>query len=386
MPGAFETLLWHYQHRTAEALSQHQAGVPVVGFTSNTVPWELIRASGCFPVLLAPTLDTLKDPTPLADPLMEPVFESRIRALFEAVLSGAWHFLQLVVIPRTSEPEHKLYLYLREVERQKLSGALPPLCLYDLLHTRSPISRKYGFDRTRDLITRLRQIGPVHRKSLSKAVTESNRARAALRRLQNLRTGDAPRISGTDALAISGALYFMDRAAYAKLANRACREIKSAKPLRGPRLLIKGTPLHHPRLHQALEAHGAVVTAEDDWWGARAAGANLVSTGSVNSLVRSIFENYYLRVPSPRVSPAAAADRWFQKAVTHGIDGVVFYLPPDDDVYGWDYPRQRDFVRARGIPSLLIREEAGRGLSPELSGRVREFVETARRSRHASRV
>jgi len=386
MPGAFETLLWHYQHRTAEALSQHQAGVPVVGFTSNTVPWELIRASGCFPVLLAPTLDSLKDPTPLADPLMEPVFEPRIRALFEAVLSGVWHFLQLLVIPRTSEPEHKLYLYLREVERQKLSAAVPPLCLYDLLHTRSPISQKYGLDRTRDLIRRLRQIGPVHRKSLSKAVTESNRARTALRRLQNLRTGDAPRISGTDALAISGALYFMDRAAFAKLANRVCREIKSAKPLRGPRLLIKGTPLHHPRLHQALEAHGAVVTAEDDWWGARAAGANLVTAGSVNSLVRSIFENYYLRVPSPRVSPAAAADRWFQKAVTHGIDGVVFYLPPDDDVYGWDYPRQRDFVRARGIPSLLIQEEAGRGLSAELSGRVREFVETARRSRHASRV
>lgn len=180
----------------------------------------------------------------------------------------------------------------------------------------------------------------------------------------------------------------MDRGAYAKLANRACREIKSAKPLRGPRLLIKGTPLHHPRLHQALETHGAVVTAEDDWWGARAAGANILSTGSMNSLVRSIFENYYLHAPSPRVSPAAAADRWFQKAVKRGIDGVVFYLPPDDDVYGWDYPRQRDFVRARGIPSLLIREEASRGLSAELNGRVREFVETARRRHHihASRV
>jgi benzoyl-CoA reductase/2-hydroxyglutaryl-CoA dehydratase subunit BcrC/BadD/HgdB len=386
MPGAFETLLWHYQHRTAEALSQHQAGVPVVGFTSNTVPWELIRASGCFPVLLAPALDALKSPTPFADPLMEPVFEPKIRALFEAVLSGAWHFLQLLVIPRTSEPEYKLYLYLREVERQKLSVAVPPLCLYDLLHTRSPISRKYGLDRTRDLIGRLRQIGPVHGKSLSKAVAESNRARAALRRLQSLRTGEAPRISGTDALVISGALYFMDRAVYAKLANRACREIKSAKPLRGPRLLIKGTPLYHPRLHQALEAHGAVVTAEDDWWGARAAGANILSAGSIHAFVRAIFENYYLSAPSPRVSPAAAADLWFQEAVKHGIDGVVFYLPPDDDVYGWDYPRQRDFVRACGIPSLLIREEASRGLSAELNGRVGKFVETARRSRHASRV
>lgn len=386
MPGALETLLWHYQNRSAEALSQHKAGVPVVGFTSNTVPWELIRAAGCFPVLLAPGPDTLGNPTPFADPLMEPVFEGRIRAIFDAILSGAWHFLRLLIIPRTSEPEHKLYLYLREVERQKLSGAVPPLYLYDLLHTRSPISRNYGLARTKDLIERLKQIGPVHGKSLSNAVMESNRARAAWRRLQNLRMGDAPRISGTDALVISGALYFMDRVTYAKLVNRACRETKSSKPLRGPHLLIKGTPLHHPRFHQALEAHGAVVTAEDDWWGARAADANIRSAHSLQALVRGVFENCYLRAPSPRVAPAAAADLWFQKAVKRGIDGVVFYLPPDDDVYGWDYPRQRDFVRASGIPSLLIREDASRDLSIEMNGRLRAFIEAAHRSRYGSRA
>jgi benzoyl-CoA reductase/2-hydroxyglutaryl-CoA dehydratase subunit BcrC/BadD/HgdB len=383
MPDAFETLFWHYQHRSAEALSQHKAGVPIVGFTSNTVPWELIRAAGCFPVLAAPAFEACDNPTPLADPLMERVFESRIRILFDDILSGAWHFLKLLIIPRTSEPEYKLYLYLREVERQKLSGALPPLWLYDLLHTRTPISRKYGFDRTKHLMRRLTQIGAVNGKSLLESVTESNRARAAFRRLQNLRSGDAPRIRGTDAFAISGALYFMDRGSYAKLVDKLCRETKSAKPLRGPRLLIKGTPLHHLRLHQALESHGAVVTAEDDWWGARAAEAQISSARSENALVQAIFKNYYLCAPSPRVSPASAADLWFRKAVTRGIDGVIFYLPPDDDVYGWDYPRHRDFVRARGIPSLLIREDASRGLSAETNGRVQEFVDAIHRRSHA---
>ncbi|HXW63069.1 MAG TPA: 2-hydroxyacyl-CoA dehydratase family protein [Candidatus Acidoferrales bacterium] len=383
MPGAFETLLWHYQNRSAEALSQHNAGVPVVGFTSNTVPWELIRAAGCFPVLLDPGLDSLAEPTPRADPLMEPVFESRIRHIFDAILSGTWRFLQLMIIPRTSEPEYKLYLYLREVERQNLTDAVPPLCLYDLLHTRSPISRKYGLDRTKDLIERLKRIGPISGKSLLESVRESNRARAALRRLHNLRAGDAPRIAGADALAISGALYFMNRVTYAKLVDRVCREIQTAKPLRGPRLLIKGAPLNHPYLHRVLEANGAVVTAEDDWWGARAGEAKIGSYRTAMSSVRAVFENYYLCAPSPRVSPASAADAWFQKSVKRGIDGVIFYLPPDDDVYGWDYPRHRDFARARGLPSLLIREEAGRGLSLETNGRVRDFVEAIHRRRHA---
>jgi hypothetical protein len=386
MPGAFETLLWHYQHRAAEALLKHQAGVPVVGFTSNTVPWELVRAAGCFPVLVDPGFDAPEAPAGLAEPLMEPVFDSRTRRIFTSILSGAWKFLRLLIVPRTSEPEYKLYLYLREVERQKLSDAIPPLFLYDLLHTRAPISKKYGLDRTGDLARRLTEIGPLNAKTLSSAVAQSNRARASLRRLQNLRTGEAPRISGTDALAISGALYFTDRAPYAKLVDSLCRERQSAKPLGGPRLLIKGTPLGHLKLHEALEARGAVVTAEDDWWGARAVEGVIRSARGTKPILRAIFENYYLRASSPRVSPAAAADSWFAKAVKRRIDGVVFYLPPEDDVYGWDYPRQRDFVSACGIPSLLVREDAGAGLSPRAGAEIERFVERAKRSRRVSRA
>lgn len=385
MSGAFEKLLWHYQHRSAEALAQHNAGVPVVAFTSNTVPWELIRAAGCFPVLIGPELGVSYQPNPLADSLIEPVFDSRIRTIFGDIFSGAWSFLRLLIIPRTSESENKLYLYLREVARQKLTDNQPTLYLYDLLHTRSPISRKYGFDRTKDLVRRLGKIGSISVKSLSNSIKESNRARAALRRLHNLRRGEKPRICGSDAHAITGALYFMDRKEYARLVDEVCRESRSARPLRGPRLLIKGTPLHHARLHQALEAHDALVVAEDDWWGSRAADGNIAPGRGTASLVRAIFDNYYLRTPSPRVSPAAAADRWFQKAVRQRVDGVIFYLPPDDDVYGWDYPRQHDFLRGHAIPSLLIREDASRGLSGDTAARVREFVETIRRRPRASR-
>lgn len=385
MSGAYAKLCWHYQNRSAEALAQHKAGVPVVGFTSNTVPWELVRAAGCFPVLIGPELGTLDKPTPFADSLMEPVFDSRIRTIFNEILSGAWSFLRLLIIPRTSEPENKLYLYLREVARQKLTDKQPPVYLYDLLHMRSPISRKYGFDRTKDLVRRLGEIGSISVKSLSNTIKESNRARAALRRLHNLRRGEKPRICGSDAHAITGALYFMDRKEYARLVDEVCRESKAARPLRGPRLLIKGTPLHHARLHQALEAHDAVVVAEDDWWGSRAADATIVPARGSASVVKAILENYYLHAPSPRVSPAAAADRWFQNAVRR-VDGVVFYLPPDDDVYGWDYPRQRDFLHKRAIPSLLIREDASRGLSDDTTARVQEFLKTIRRRPHASRV
>ena len=386
MPGAIEPLLWHYQNRSAEALAQHQAGVPVVGFTSNTVPWELIRAAGCFPLLLAPDLNELGGPTPLADAIMEPVFESKIRTICNGILSGRWNFLKLLIVARTSEPEYKLYLYLREAERQKFSAAIPPLWLYDLLHTRTPISRTYGLARTQELAERLKQIGSITAPSLAAAIAESNRARTALRHLQNLRAAGAPRISGSDALAISGALYFMGRAAHAKLVEAACREIKATKPLPGPRLLIKGTPLHHPKLHQALESQGAVVTAEDDWWGARAAGPNIPCAragmppcGKSLKITSSMHPAPGCGLPPPRINGSrqlSAVESTVWSSICRRTTMSI----------GWDYPRQRDFVAARGIPSFLIREDAGRGLSALTAAQIQHFIQSIRRGRHVSRT
>ena len=120
--------------------------------------------------------------------------------------------------------------------------------------------------------------------------------------------------------------------------------------------MITGSSLNHRGLHQALEKHGAVVVAEDDWWGSRSAGED-IDDGS-NDLLKAIFEKYYLDTPSPRLFPFEIADAWFQQASTDGIDGVVFYLPPEDCVAGWDYPRRRRYLDERGIPHLLVREDA----------------------------
>ena len=47
-----ERLTWHYEKPAAEAMASAANGIPVVGITSNTVPWELIRAAGAFPCVI----------------------------------------------------------------------------------------------------------------------------------------------------------------------------------------------------------------------------------------------------------------------------------------------------------------------------------------------
>ena len=367
--SAVERLTWHYQYPFAQAIEKAGEGTPVAGMTSNTVPWELLRAAGYFPLMLNPA----RGPLPLADRFMEDgVFAGRVRGIFEGLASGAWPFLNLVMIPRTSEQEHKLFLYLREMTRQRFAAGLPDLYLYNLLHARSPEAERYGLDRTRELKRYLedrtgRSIEPT---ALAQAVCESNRACQAIGKLRNLRERPEPQLTGAEALALIGAAYFMDRTEYARLAAEAVNEIAQRPPVRGARLLVKGTPLHHTGLHRAIEAHRAVVVGEDDWWGSRAITKEITAEGDA---LRDIFETYYRDVPSPRVFPRDIENEWFLAAAAQ-VEGVVFYLPPEDDVLGWEYPGLRKALDQRGIPSLLVREEAVEGLSPEGHQKVEEFV------------
>jgi benzoyl-CoA reductase/2-hydroxyglutaryl-CoA dehydratase subunit BcrC/BadD/HgdB len=361
-------LTWHYENPEAEARAA--AGtIPVVGMTSNTVPWELIRAAGAFPCMVNSGDPNHPD---IGAFMEESVFEERIRAIFGAAISGDLRYLSLLLIPRTSEQEYKLYLYLREVARQCPGRRIPPLYLYDMLHTRSPESYAYGLERTLCLKVRLEELTgkTIEDQELLHAIKESNIARDAMQNLLSLREKD-PRITGTEALTFLGASYFFSRDAYARLVDEAVEMLKDRNPLAGRRMMIAGSSLNHRGLHQAVEQHGAVVVAEDDWWGSRAAGENIAYESG--NLLKAVFDKYYLDAPSPRLFPSEIADAWFQEKSTNEIDGVIFYLPPEDCVAGWDYPRRRNYLDEKRIPHLLVRENA-RSISEECGQRIENFV------------
>lgn len=375
--GAAMQLAWHYENPMAQALEAYREGVPVVGLTSNTIPWELVHAAGFFPVMLRSS----QSATPTAEEYMEKnVFHARIRQIFDSLVRGEWDFLRAVVLPRTSEQEYKLFLYLREVAREHPRDGMPPVYLYDLLHSRSPESHAYGLTRTEKLKKQLEEIAgrPIATRNLLEEVAESNAARAAVRRLLRLRQR-TPRLTGTEALPLIGAYWFMARAQYVKLALNAAEILTRRETLPGVRLLVKGAPLDGVWLHAALETHGAIVVAEDDWWGTRSVGTDIDAR---NDVLKAIFEHYYSEAPSPRVFPPEVADRWFQSSVTDGIDGVVFYLPLEDYVAGWDYPRHKRFLDGLGIRSLVVREDAEAGeLSLEEHESVERFVREIARKR-----
>ena len=190
--------------------------------------------------------------------MLEPgLFPDRLRQLVEAALTGRLAEVAAIVLPRTSEPDYKCFLYLRELVRRRDVAMLPPVLLFDLLHSDGADAQAYDTERARALSERLASLAGRQpaQDDLRHEIASANRARAAARRLNALRT-DAPRIAGVDALPLLGAFWQLEPERYAALAEAAADSLAGRPTLDGPRVLLAGAPVDSTTLHAAIEAEG----------------------------------------------------------------------------------------------------------------------------------
>jgi benzoyl-CoA reductase/2-hydroxyglutaryl-CoA dehydratase subunit BcrC/BadD/HgdB len=360
-----ELLRYYYAHRLEAAREAHARGIRVVGLVGSTIPRELVLACDFFPVHISATSGA---PTPRANVYMEDVISPETKSLFELAVSGELEFLDLLVLSR---PYAQLYYYLKEVYRLGRAPRLPVLHMFDLMQSQREAVRVYNEQQVAALTRRLERVAgrQVVESALRSAIQLTNRVRGLQRELIAGRWEST--LSGADALQALGAGYFMAPDAYAEALSTVVSELAPDADLeRRPRVLVLSSePLSDLHLHRALEAAGALVVAEDDWWGSRAPGADIPPD-------TSILGKYWLDTASPQVTPAEAREAWFRtNAVRDEVDGVVFYLPPSDRQLGWDFPRLKAWLDAQGKPTLRLRS------NDELGG----WLETLVRSGVAGR-
>jgi benzoyl-CoA reductase/2-hydroxyglutaryl-CoA dehydratase subunit BcrC/BadD/HgdB len=286
---------------------------------------------------------------------MEDVISPETKSLFEHASTGTFAFLDLLILSR---PYAHLYYYLKEVYRLGRGPLFPALHMYDLMHSQREAVRAYNWGRTQALIERLERLSgeEITEPRLRKAVALTNAQRALQRRLLDRRWAGA--ISGVDAMHALGAAYFMAPEDYTRALETYLPDLRPSAKLedRARLLVMPSEPLAHTRLHEALESAGALVVAEDDWWGSRAPGADVPLGGSAKE---ALFRKYWLETASRGVYPAEARESWFKNhALRPELDGVIFYLPPSDHQLGWDYPRLKSWLDRFEKPSLLLRADA----------------------------
>ena len=218
------------------------------------VPIELVRAAGLRPVFVRGGTAA----TPSADANLEDAgFPNRMRQLIEAVCSGRCSQAAPIVLPRTSDPDYKGFLYLREFVRGGVVRRSGPILLFDLLQSTGTEVSAYNAARARGLFAALG--APDEGRSIERLweqIAYANAARAALRRLIALRRR-APRISGVDALPLIGAFWQLAPEIYAPLALAAADSIARRPPLDGPRVLLLGAPVGRAQLSMNRGGHAS---------------------------------------------------------------------------------------------------------------------------------
>jgi benzoyl-CoA reductase/2-hydroxyglutaryl-CoA dehydratase subunit BcrC/BadD/HgdB len=332
-----------------------------------SVPVELIRAAGFSPVVACGSAA----PTPAANRVLEPdLFPSRLRQLVEAALAGRLAHVAAVVLPRTSDPDYKCFLYLRELVRRGAAFALPPVLLFDLLHTDGADARAYNAERAHALSTVLASLAgrQTEPHDLRREIANANRARAAARRLNALRT-DAPRIAGVDALPLLGAFWQLDPERYVARTEAATDSLAGRPTLEGPRVLLAGAPVDSTALHAAIEADGAVVVAELSPFGSGGVSTDI----EVSDDPFAALTEHYRRESIDARLPVQALMRRLDDALAT-VAAVVISLPPHDESFGWDYPRVRELLAHRSIPHAVLVGDPALGVTAEDRERIQTLL------------
>ena len=341
-----------------------------------SVPVELVYAAGLVPIFARGRSAR----TPAADRVLEPdIFPNRLRQLVDAALTERLAEVAAIVLPRSSDPDYKCFLYLRELVRRGVAPPTPPIMLFDLLRSEHATARAYDANRARDLSARLASLArPRHRAGdLRGAIASANLARAAARRLVALRTG-APRIAGADALPLLGAFWQLAPERYASLANAAADSLASRLPLEGARVLVAGVPVDAPALHAAIEAEGAVVVAELSPFGGCGIDTD-VEPG--DDPVAALAAHYADESIDARL-PVKALMRKLDDLLGT-VAAVVVSLPSDDASFGWDYPRIRELLARHSLPHAVLTGDASVGASAEDRARIRSLLDSVRGRREA---
>lgn len=366
-----DTLLDPDAERIDAPRQSAQRELPLIGLAGNVVPVELVIAAGCRPMaLMARAEDAGADSAP-----MEEGHEPEARSLFVQALAGRFDRCAMLVIPSTSDAHRFLFQYLKEMQRQGLGDRIPPLECYDFLFGASAAVSRYSRRVLRGLAERLGVLTgmPIADAALRNAIAQMNAVRCALARLDVLRRGG--HIAGSDAHRAIRASGFAEPLAYRRALDAWTAGLPVAAALAGrPRLLvISAVPLYHEHLHLACEAAGANVVAEDDEWGTRR------GVGQVDNAADpfdALFAYYSEHAVSPRMlQPQREA--WVRATMAAGgLDGVLFYVPPSDQFFGWRYPDLKQAADSAGLPTLLVRGDVLDPASiPAITGQIAAFVE-----------
>lgn len=372
--GAFKKLFDVYTHRDEHVRLLRASGRKTVGTLGWAVPDELIIAAGMTPVRVCADTPEMNE----ADKYLEYSFAPASRAQLERLVDGTYAGLcDYIAVSDSADVQNRLYYYLREIRRSEPEKKIPEIYMIDWLFSRHMMYQLWNEKALGRFIEQLETWSgnKISEKSLADACTLVEENRRVLARFNARRVGDM-RVSGSEALAVIGAGFFMDKDEHTALVREITAESASWPVISGTRAFYTGGAQENTAVYELLEENGLVIVGEDHDFGACSLASALTNGGTVRSLV----SKYMLAPATAQKNLVCERVEELMREVREAkAQCVVFYNYEYEEAASWDYPSQKRALDECGIASVLFNKmKYPAAANAELSERIAAAAENLR--------
>jgi len=356
--NAFDELKDHYDQRDLAARSWKKDGGKVVGYFCDSVPEEMILAAGFFPIRLS---GSPKSGTEMARKIVIPRFTAReefVHSMLNMLLTGAYDFLDYLIIPHSRDSIHRLYQLLSMIKTSNPELRLPELYFLDTPHTIFFSSGTYERDRMIALKQQLEKWSgsEITSEALKQAINTTNENKKLLKQMAAIRAGDSPSVAGVDALKIIGSAMVMMKSAHNGLLKSFLEdEVNQLPANKGKRIFVSGSPLDQSQVYECIESFQAVVVGEDHCWGNRFSDVPIDATLDP---LEAVIDRYHFKTPCSRMFPMDRRIEYcVREAEKSGAEQVLFFVYQHDDAEAWEVPEKVKALADKGIPSVVLKNQ-----------------------------
>ncbi len=334
-------------------------GGRVIGYTCSYAPDEIMHAAGILPYRIR---GFGAGEMTIGDTYFGPFICSLPKCMLQLAGEGKYAFLDGAIITPGCDSMRRLDECWRKAGEDH-PGVVPRFFFhYGVPHKYTDYTIKWFTDETRRFIAEMSahfQTAPDEER-LRASIKLYNRSRGLLERLDVLRTGDTPPLTGSEALAVVIAGSTMPRELYTDMLEGLIRELEQRTVQYGDRirLMLVGSANDDVDLVRILEGDRALVVADNLCFGARSQTDLVEEEGDpVSALAR----RYLRQNECPRMYGDYRRRLAIlkEKIESAGVEGVVLQNIRFCDLHGSENGLfERDLER-EGIPCMRLEREYG---------------------------
>ncbi len=349
---------------------KEESGRPVIGYLCCFAPPEIIAAAGAIPFRITGRPNDDNSP---ADAYVEPYGCTYVRNILSRAIKGDFDFLDGLVISHSCDMVQRLYGIWTYYH------PLPYSYLFNVPHQLSPWAQRFYYRELGFFKESLEKFTgqDVTPEKLRSAIELYNQNRELVRRLYRFRQDPVPAIQGSEILELllaGGGLPAEDFNLLLKKTSASLKQ-KQDESNKIPRIMVWGSIIDDPGLYRMIESAGAIVVADDTCIGSRV-WENDVPVNE--DLYKGLTEHYFVNFQCPRTDRGPGLQRYdyiLKRARSYKVDGVIGYTISFCDPHKFEYPDLRDYLKAEGLPMLLVDDNYSFEPAGALETRLQAFIE-----------